>query len=254
MKPSMMKNNPSSYISNLNAFCIRAQNTQNRKKIMNIGSDMYSIKISWSNIRKVPGIAILSLILLSGSAVALTEPPPALLEIGGKEQSAGIGDRCWKIENETFSICGDTFSIITPADALLTGSPFKAHLTLPLQETPDELGFSVIRVTDADAQAVNDFLAWSYDLKGTEIQVPSGRESDIDLSLEPGLYVFKVFARWEGKGDVTYGFLVKVSEPETKIAGFEFFLAITALLLAITIRRNCTKMIMFAPNNNKTTK
>jgi hypothetical protein len=91
---------------------------------MNIGSDMFSIKSSWSNIRKVAGIAMLSLILLSGSAVALTDPSPALLEIGGKEQSAGIGDRCWKIENETFSICGDTFSIITPADPLLTGSPF----------------------------------------------------------------------------------------------------------------------------------
>lgn len=138
---------------------------------------------------------------------------------------------------------------------MLTGSPFKAHLTLPLQETPDELGFSVIRVTDADAPAVNDFRAWSYDLQGTEIQVPLGRESDIDISLEPGLYVFKVFARWEGKGDVSYGFLVQVIEPETKKThGFELFLAITALLLAITIRRNYTKMIMFAPNNNKTTK
>lgn len=215
---------------------------------------MIPIKLRWNNINAWAGLAVFFLLFLAGSAVALTEPPPALLEIGGKEQSAGIGDRCWKVENETFSICGDTFSIITPANPLLTGSPFKAHLTLPLQETPDELGFSVISVTDADAQAVNDFRSWSYELQGTEIQVPSGRESDIDLSLEPGLYVFKVFARWEGKGDVTYGFLVKVSEPENKIAGFEVFMAITALLLAITIRRKCTKMIMFAPNNNKTTK
>ena len=103
---------------------------------MNIGSDMFSIKIRSNDTRIVAGMAMVSLILLSGSAVALTDPPPALLKIGGKEQSAGIGDRCWKIENETFSICGDTFSIITPADPLLTGSPFKAHLTLPPSGNP----------------------------------------------------------------------------------------------------------------------
>lgn len=62
---------------------------------MNIGSDMFSIKIRWSNTRIAAGIAMLSLILLSGSAVAFTDPPPALFDIGGKEQSAGIGDRCW---------------------------------------------------------------------------------------------------------------------------------------------------------------
>jgi len=188
-------------------------------------------------IRIVVGIAILCLFLLAGTSGA--SPPPAILEIGGNEQIAGIGNNCWKVEKEKPMLCSDTFSINTPADPLLTRSPFTAHLSLPIQEPPDELGFSSIRVTDDDAiiEAANGFRAWRWGLQGMEIQVPLERESDINLSLPPGLYVFNVFAKWEGKGDVSYGFLVQVYEPEAKKnVGFEFVLAITALLLVITIR------------------
>lgn len=77
------------------------------------------------------------------------------------------------------------------------------------------------------------------------------RESDINLSLEPGLYVLSVFLEWKEQGDVLYGFLVQVYDPEAKITnkvssgektvGFEVFLAITTLLLVKTIRRNRRK-------------
>jgi len=221
--------------------------------MMNMGLDMFSIKIRWSNIRIVAGIAILSLFLLVG--IASAGPPPAILEIDGNEQSAGRGGSCWKEENETYIICGDTFSISTPAEPLVTRSPFTAHLTLPLQEPPEELGFSAIRVTDDDEllnRAVNDFRAWSYGLQGMKIHVPLERESDINLSLEPGLYVLKVFVKWEDIGSVTYGFLVQVNDPEAEVtnnvtnnvssgqntAGFEVFPAIMTLLLVIVIRRN----------------
>jgi len=170
---------------------------------------------------------------------ASASPPPAILSIDGNEQASGIGNNCWKTDNEKPMPCGDTFTINTPADPLLTSSPFTAHLSLPRQESPEELGFSAIRVTDDDAlnEAANDFRAWRWGLQGMEIQVPLESESDINLSLPPGLYVFNVFAKWEGKGDVSYGFLVQVYEPEgKKNVGFEFVLAITALLLVITIR------------------
>ena len=216
--------------------------------------DMLSIKIRCSNIKIVAGIAILSIFLLAGSASASAGPPPALLEIDGNQQSAGIGDSCWKVENETYIICADTFSIATPAEPLLTRSPFTAHLRLPLQEPPEELGFSAIRVTDDDAllnEAANDFRAWRYGLQGMRIHVPLEHESDINLSLEPGLYVLKVFVKWEEKGDVSYGFLVQVNDPEAEVtnnvssgektAGFEVFLAIMTLLLVIVIRRNRRK-------------
>ena len=70
---------------------------------MNMGLDMFSIKIRWSNIRIMAGIAILSLFLLAGSASA--DPPPAILKIDGDEQTSGIGTNCWKEEvNQTSSV------------------------------------------------------------------------------------------------------------------------------------------------------
>jgi hypothetical protein len=223
------------------------------KRMMNMRLDMFSIKIRWSNIRIVAGIAILSLFLLAGSASA--GPPPALLEIDGNEQTSGIGSNCWKEENETYSLCEDKIGIITPAEPLVTMSPFTAHLTLPLQEPLEELGFSATRVTDDDElrEAVNDVRAWGFQGNmGNWYRLPLEREPDMNLSLEPGLYVLVVGAKWEDIGSVTYGFLVQVNDPEAEVtnnvtnnvssgqntAGFEVFLAIMTLLLVIVIRRN----------------
>ncbi len=213
---------------------------------------MFSIKIRWSNIIIVAGIAILSLFLLAGNASA--DPPPAILKINGIEQTSGIGSNCWKVENETYSICTDTIGIITPAEPLLTRSPFTAHLTLLLQEPPEELGFSATRVTDDDElkEAVNDVRAWRFEGNGRNwYKLPPEREPDINLSLEPGLYVLNVGAKWKDIGSVTYGFLVQVYDQEAEVtnnvssgektAGFEVFLAIMTLLLVIVIRRNRRK-------------
>lgn len=217
-----------------------------------MGLDILSIKIRWSNIIIEAGIAILTLFLLAGCASA--DPPPAILKINENEQTSGIGSNCWKVENETYSICADTIGIITPAEPLLTRSPFTAHLTLPLQESPEELRFSTTRVTDDDElrEAVNDVRAWRFEgNSGDWNKLPSVRESDMNLSLEPGLYVLNIFVKWEEKGDVSYGFLVQVDDPEAgvtnnvssgeKTAGFEVFLAIMTLLLVIVIRRNRRK-------------
>jgi len=173
---------------------------------------------------------------------ASASPLPAILEINGNQQTSGIGNNCWKAENETPMLCADTFSIITPRQPLLTGSPFTAHLRLPLQELPDELGFSVTQVMDKNEsyEARNDFFrAWNFNINEENWRnLLSERESDINLTLPSGLYVFNVFAKWEGKGDVSYGFLVKVSnlqEEDTtqtaeKATGFQFALAISILL------------------------
>jgi hypothetical protein len=214
--------------------------------------DMLSIKIRWNKFIIMAGIAILSLLLLAGSASA--DPPPAILKINGNEQTSGIGNNCWKVENETYSICTDYIGIITPAEPLLTRSPFTAHLTLPLQEPPEELGFSTTRVTDDDElkEAVNDVRAWRFEGNiGDWNNLPLERELDINLSLEPGLYVLNVGAKWKDIGSVTYGFLVQVNDPEAEVtnnvssgektAGFEVFLAIMTLLLVIVIRRNRRK-------------
>jgi len=75
-----------------------------------MGLDILSIKIRWSNIIIEAGIAIQTLFLLAGCASA--DPPPAILKINGIGQTSGIGSNCWKVENETYSICTDTIGII----------------------------------------------------------------------------------------------------------------------------------------------
>lgn len=221
-------------------------------------------------IRIVAGITILLLFLLAGNASA--DPPPAILKINGNEQISGIGSSCWKVENETFSLCADYAGIITPAEPLLTRSPFTAILRLPLQVPPEELEFSTFRVTDENElkSGANSVRVWSlkYENATDRYKRPLEREPGIYLSLKPGLYVLSVDANWKDNGSVSYGFLVKVYEPEAKVttqattaagseksttsspnethniiptekaAGFQFALAITALLVAITIRRN----------------
>jgi hypothetical protein len=99
--------------------------------------------------------------------------------------------------------------------------------------------------------------AWSlkYENATNRYKRPLEREPDIYLSLKPGLYVFRVDANWKDNGSVSYGFLVKVYEPEAKItnnissvektanvsttektAGFEAVLTISILLAVYSIR------------------
>lgn len=213
---------------------------------------LLSKKIRWSNSRIVAGMAMMSLILLASSASA--DPPPALLKINGNEQTSGIGNNCWKVENETFSLCTDYAGIITQIEPLLTKSPFIANLRLPLQEPPEELGYMARKVTDENElkSEAKGARVWVFEgSEGNWYKLPSERESDINLSLEPGLYVLDVGAEWKEKGSTTYGFLVQVYDPEAKITnkvssgekvvGFEVILAIATLLLVIRFRRNRKK-------------
>lgn len=202
--------------------------------------------IKWSGFKRVVVLAILSLFLLSGSAGA--SPPPAILEIEGMKQSAGIGSSCWKVENETYSLCTDMIGVITPAEPLLTKSPFTAILRFPLQEPHDELEFSTFRVTDDDElkEAANGVRAWRF--KGNALnryKRPFELEPEFNISLPPGLYVLNVFTKWKEKGDVSYGFLVQVSDPAAEVtsqatekgSGFQFALAITILMAVYAFGR-----------------
>lgn len=83
------------------------------------------------NIRTMAGITILCIFFLAGNAGA--DPLPAILSIDGNEQTSGIGSNCWKVENETYSLCADSAGIVTPAEPLKTRSPFTAYLHMPFR-------------------------------------------------------------------------------------------------------------------------
>lgn len=141
-------------------------------------------------------------------------PPPASLKINEIEQISGIGSYCWF---ETWKgLCADYEGIPTPDEPLPAISPFTVHLSLPLKEPPQELEINVIQVTDDDKikSYLNGSFMWLP--KGEKMQegnystLALERESDINLSLEPGLYVLHVRPIWTEKGSVSYGFLLNV--------------------------------------------
>jgi hypothetical protein len=143
----------------------------------------------------------------------IIKPPPAILKLDGKEHS-GIGSYCW---NEVFSsVCADYEGIPTADEPLPAISPFTVHLSLAIKEPPQELQINVIRVTHDDKikSYLNGSFMWLP--KGENMQqrnystLTPERESDINLSLESGLYVLEVYPIWKEEGSVSYGFLLNV--------------------------------------------
>ncbi|MCX9083364.1 MAG: hypothetical protein OIN87_01035 [Candidatus Methanoperedens sp.] len=150
----------------------------------------------------------ISLYLISQQEI---EPPPATLKIDRTEQISGIGSYCWR--GAWKALCADMVGIPTAQEPLIASSTFSAHLRLPLQEPPYELRLDVIRVKDEDELNFSE-RGWRWwdtrDMQGKNFTLSLESEQDIELSLEPGLYVLGVGAWWKEKGSASYGFLVEV--------------------------------------------
>lgn len=144
----------------------------------------------------------------------IIKPPPAILKVDGKEQISGIGSYCWNevFRNEVFSsVCADYAGIPTVSEPLPANSTFTAHLSLPIKEPPQELQLKVVQVTNKDIVETGEgnFRLWNSN-NGKYFMLPLENEQDVNLSLEPGLYVMELFPRWKEKGSASYGFLLKV--------------------------------------------
>ncbi|MCH7610936.1 MAG: hypothetical protein IIB10_09685 [Chloroflexi bacterium] len=139
-------------------------------------------------------------------------PPPATLTIDGAQQLSGIGTFCWST-GDLGGICADYFAVPTPADPLPASSSIIATLQLAVQTPPTSLSLAVFAVSpETDLLPDNpDSASWpfpgEYDLS-RELRLES--RTQFELALDPGLYVFSIFAVWEHLGDVNYGFLVEV--------------------------------------------
>ena len=138
-------------------------------------------------------------------------PPPAMLEINGVTQTSAIGTYCWS-EIGKGGGCADMVGIPTPAEALVISSPITALLRLPIDTSPSVLLFTIIHVTEKDEMQGNagGYRWWSYEAEGRRLELPSQSQQEIQIELDPGLYVWEIQVWWDGKGDVIYGFLVEV--------------------------------------------
>jgi predicted small lipoprotein YifL len=167
--------------------------------------------------------AILSISILAAcTAVAPVEsppdgsPPPATIEINGAIQVAGVGSFCWNSKTSngaSVDMCADKIGLPTLHDPLISSSPVTAHLILPINDPPKQLGLSVFQATadnEVKMDAGTDKFRYWMPAEGVNRELALQTNQEITLELKPGLYVFYVFAVWEGKGDVSYGFLVEV--------------------------------------------
>jgi hypothetical protein len=167
---------------------------------------------------KLAIIGIVTLIAISGflHSQIQVNPPTASLTIiksdYGINSSQGFGSYCLK--DQWIGPCNDNVGILTLQEPLLISSPFTTHLLLPFQEAPEELQLNVIRVTAEDKLKGGEEHRWQLwrFLEGKHLNLTLEREQDIELSLEPGLYVLKISGRWNEKGNLNYGFLLEVSE------------------------------------------
>jgi hypothetical protein len=151
------------------------------------------------------------------------EPPPAVLEAAGAEQVSGIGSYCWSEptgDASAVSICADMIGIITPEEPLAVPPAFQAQFRLAPEEVPVELVLRVLPVSpEEELGAVQEgWRAWPVD-SGETYRLALEREPAVTLSLEPGLYVLDLFARWDAWGDASYGFLLEVAEENALPAG-----------------------------------
>ena len=137
-------------------------------------------------------------------------PPEATLVINGQSQASGIGTYCWPGVEGDVSVCADMIGVPTPLEPLEAESPFLAQFEFPLAD-PSELQLLAVPVSAEDElEGPSGEYRWWEPKSGEPFPLPIETAPEIELSLEAGLYVLRIFARWEGVGDVLYGFLVEV--------------------------------------------
>ena len=164
-----------------------------------------------------PGLVEEKAAISTPESAGRAEPGLATLVISGNEQIAGLGSYCWRHEDGS-PLCLDTIGIPTVREALSAGSPFTALLRLPDEQPVTESLLYALPVTlddqlDSEARGLR---WWRPDHDaGERFTLPVEHEAVVELSLEPGLYVLSLsarfdFPRFRGRGDAAFGFLVDV--------------------------------------------
>jgi hypothetical protein len=140
----------------------------------------------------------------------IAEPPAALIRIGNQVQEAGVGSYCWPAEAGDTAICADKLGIPTFAVPLEVDLSLKVGFELPLADPPNTAVLTVMQVNADDEMDISaGGYRWWQPGGGEQILVPLAVQPEIDLALTEGLYVLNLFAQWQGRGDVSYGFLVE---------------------------------------------
>jgi hypothetical protein len=141
---------------------------------------------------------------------ASAEPPTATLTIDGREQNAGITGYCWQ-QGDGTSICADGIGFTTAPDSIPAESTFLAQFEFMLDAKPGRVQLSTFPASQPVLMGPEES-DWRYwkSVPGDQFTLSPNNNPSIELTLEPGLYVFNMFVDWPDYGGVNYGFLVDV--------------------------------------------
>ncbi|MCC7358800.1 MAG: hypothetical protein IT317_04955 [Anaerolineales bacterium] len=147
-----------------------------------------------------------------------TRPPTAELTLGGLRQTSAIGTYCWRNLDDVAAgvgLCLDVFGILTPREPLAVPSgPLTAQFALPLAEPPTSAALWVYPAAgEPSAVAGGETLAWPPPATDS-IPLPLEVSPTVELNLADGVYVLALFVQWQSVGDVMYGYLVQVGDPQ----------------------------------------
>jgi hypothetical protein len=144
-------------------------------------------------------------------------PPVPVLTINGLTQTGGLGTFCWSDIEQGVSLCADAVGVPTLSKPLApemeTGSPILLHFQLADLAPISDLVLYVIPVTPNDELTEvsgSEMRWWPFLETATQHLLTPAHNTEIELTLDPGLYVFNLFAIWESLGDGSFGFLIKV--------------------------------------------
>lgn len=141
------------------------------------------------------------------------KPPAPWMTVNDLKQQAEVGTFCWT--KEFISVCADAVGIPTPSQPLVFASsetPFLFHFQLHDVAAIADLAFYYTPISSADAlsEAGADPIWWPYWDNMSPIFLEPAHTVTVELTLPPGLYVFNLFAIWEGQGDGSFGYLVEI--------------------------------------------
>lgn len=141
-----------------------------------------------------------------------SEPPAAILQIGEAEQDSVLSNYCWTVPGEDHGVCADGIGFGTAPVPMIVEGSFAARFINPLSADLDSLSLSIRHLTLADKlpDEPGGMYWWRPESEDQITENPAPPDYELELTLEPGLYLFNYFANWEALGDVTYSFLVEV--------------------------------------------
>ena len=136
-----------------------------------------------------------------GNAIPTIKPPPkaVLRTAGGREVTGGAGTRCW--DGMCLDMVGpvsnpDAFTLKATEDFTVSyeaGSPTAVYEAWRGASGPGELTASGERL-------------WKDIVPGVAMARAGGPRPP----LQPGRYLYMVFAQWQGKGDISYAWYIEV--------------------------------------------